>query len=157
MKRIFNISCTEDLMAIKMVMGEGFMKVEGWLRVNNGVASIFIENFIILHPLKLDVVNLDTHWVRPSFCGNLNFEVAECNILLCAENDGDQDPFDVYAGAFKDLEKHFRILLEFIEILVAFARDRNSVRARIKLPNVKSLSLPMGLVLGWWKELRDSA
>ncbi|KAH9291651.1 hypothetical protein KI387_043165, partial [Taxus chinensis] len=112
-----------DLVVVKSVLGKDFLNVEGWLRVNSGIASIFVENLLVLHPSKAEAVNLATHWVRPS-CGNLAFKVANFNFLFWVASDGNQGPSDINVGAFNDLEKCFRVLLEFAENLVAFAREK---------------------------------
>ncbi|KAH9288490.1 hypothetical protein KI387_032607, partial [Taxus chinensis] len=147
---IGNLEIEEDMVAVKSVLGGDFLKVEGWSRVNSGTVSIFVENLLVLCPSKADVVNLALHWVQPSFCGNLASNVANCNVLFWAASDGEQGSSVVNTCVFKELEKRFRVLMEFSENLVAFARDRNLGHARIKLPNLKALNLSLEPVLCWW-------
>ncbi|KAH9308277.1 hypothetical protein KI387_036188, partial [Taxus chinensis] len=71
LRKIFKIFCDENLVAIKAVLGEDFMVTEGWPQVNSGVVSVFIENLLVLHPVKAQVIKLAVFWVKLAFYGNL--------------------------------------------------------------------------------------
>ncbi|KAH9322753.1 hypothetical protein KI387_017392, partial [Taxus chinensis] len=157
LKKIFHISSSEDLEAVKVVLGLGFLNAEGWPRINSGIASIFVENLLVLRPSKVEVVNLAAYWLTPSFCGNLASEVANFSLVSWSVSRGalcSQGGNDV---GMADLEKHFQILLDFTKSLVVFARDKKSGRARIKLPDVRALGMPLEPVPCWWVELRADA
>ncbi|KAH9302956.1 hypothetical protein KI387_014539, partial [Taxus chinensis] len=124
--KIFLISCAEDLEVIKSVLGQDFLNLEGWPRVNSGIASLFVENLLVLHPSKADVVNVMAHWLCPTFCGNLTSEVANLNMVSWSAQDVSRGSSSGAASAFLDLECHFNVLMEFSESLSSYAKDKNS-------------------------------
>ncbi|KAH9310131.1 hypothetical protein KI387_038042, partial [Taxus chinensis] len=130
--------------------------VEEWPRANSGMAYVFMENLLIIRPSKANTVNLALHWVRPSFFGNLVYEVENYNMAFWDVGVGEQGSLTMDVGVFKELEKWFGVLMNFSEKLVAFALDINLGHARIKLPNLKSLNLPLEPMPSQWSKLRDS-
>ncbi|KAH9292713.1 hypothetical protein KI387_042098, partial [Taxus chinensis] len=156
LKRIFLISCVEEMEAIKAILGGVFLSTEGWPHVNSGVTSVFVENLLIIRPSKLDVVNLALHWLRPAFCGNLASEVANCCLAFWAMEDSLQGASGVDVGVFKELEKRLGILLAFTKRLVVYAWDRVANHVCLVLLNVQALSAPLEPVSSGWAELKMS-
>ncbi|KAH9306789.1 hypothetical protein KI387_011193, partial [Taxus chinensis] len=107
--------------------------------------------------LKSDAVNLDLHWLRPVFCGNMASEVANCCLAFWAAEDSLQGASGVDVGVFKELEKRFGILLAFTERLVVYALDRAANRVCLVLLNVQALNAPLEPVPSGWAELKTSA
>ncbi|KAH9293275.1 hypothetical protein KI387_041525, partial [Taxus chinensis] len=155
--KIFLISCAEDLEVVKLVLGLEFLNLEGWPRVNSGIASIFMENLLVLHPSKVEVVKVTAHWICPIFCGNLASEVANFNLASWPAHDVASGSSVGDALAFPELERHFKVLLEFVESLVSYMKDKKAGHIRIQLPNVKALGAPLVPIPSWWNDLRSSA
>ncbi|KAH9315643.1 hypothetical protein KI387_024270, partial [Taxus chinensis] len=132
--KIFKISCDENLVAIKAVLGEDFMVTEGLPRVNSGVASVFVENILVLHPVKAQVIKLVVLWLKPAFCGNLVEEVSNFNFLSWVAYFGKEDSQHLHLGSFIDLENRYHELLAFTESMASFARDKSSAHAQFVLP-----------------------
>ncbi|KAH9326383.1 hypothetical protein KI387_006561, partial [Taxus chinensis] len=142
--------------AIKGFLGEDYLFVVGWPRVNSGIASIFVENLLIIYPSKVDVVSLALHWLQLAYRGNLASEVANCCLAFWAMHESLPSASGVVVGVFSELEKWFGILLAFTEQLVVYARERPTNHAHLVLPNLKTLYALLDPIPPGWTELRLS-
>ncbi|KAH9291144.1 hypothetical protein KI387_043662, partial [Taxus chinensis] len=156
-KEIFVSHASKSWMPLKDSLGKDYLSVVGWPRVNSGVASIFVENLLIIRPSKVDVVSLALHWLRPAYCGNLASEVVNCCLAFWVVHESFPSVSGVAVGVFSELKKWFGILLAFTEQLVVYARDRAANHARLVLPNLKTLCTPLDPILPRWTELWLSA
>ncbi|KAH9314823.1 hypothetical protein KI387_023450, partial [Taxus chinensis] len=125
--------------------------------VNSGVASVFIENLLIICPCKANVMSLALHWLQPAYYGNLASEVVNCCLAFWVMHESFLSVSGVVVGVLSELEKWFDILLAFTELLVVYAWDRAANRAHLVFPNLKTLCAPLDPIPPGWNELRLSA
>ncbi|KAH9315014.1 hypothetical protein KI387_023641, partial [Taxus chinensis] len=104
LRRIFKVNSFNGLEAIKSVLGENFLFADGWPRVDNNVASVFVGNLLIIGPSKLDAVNLALRWIWPCFCGNLEAEVEKSNVAFWAAGEVGKHFDGVDLSFFNELE-----------------------------------------------------
>ncbi|KAH9307693.1 hypothetical protein KI387_035604, partial [Taxus chinensis] len=105
----------------------------------------------------VDVVNLAVHWLCPTFYGNLASEVANLNMVSWSTQDVSPGSSSGVASALSDLERCFKVLMEFVESLSSYAKDKKTGRICIQLPNIKALGASLVPVPSWWAELCSSA
>ncbi|KAH9288351.1 hypothetical protein KI387_032468 [Taxus chinensis] len=129
LRKIFKISCDENLVAIKAV----------------------------LRPVKTQVIKLAVFWLKPAFCGNLVKEVSNFNFLSWVACFGKGESQHLHLGSFIELENRYHELLAFAKSMACFARDKISAQAQFVLPNFKALYQPLAPIPPWWERMRESA
>ncbi|KAH9291870.1 hypothetical protein KI387_042942, partial [Taxus chinensis] len=149
LRNILFISCADDLEAVKLVLGLEFLNTEGWPRINSGITSIFMENLLVLHPSKVEVVKVVAHWICPTLCGNLASEVVNFNLASWPAHEIASGSSIGGASAFSELEHHFKVFLDFVKSLVSYVKEKKAGQARFQLPNIKALGTPLELVPRW--------
>ncbi|KAH9290689.1 hypothetical protein KI387_034806 [Taxus chinensis] len=91
---------------------------------------------------------------RPRFLGNLVSKVEKENLAFWVVVEKFRAKACVDVEIIKELERRNAELLVFAAKLVEYSKDKKAGRARFKVPNIATLTIPFTPISTWWLKLR---
>ncbi|KAH9309993.1 hypothetical protein KI387_037904, partial [Taxus chinensis] len=141
---VFRIRSKQELQAIEQVIGDYYLQELNRARVNLEVATVFVSNCMLMHPVRDDIVKVAEFLIFHSHRVGLHEAVANCRIpktLLYMGEETEQGQEGV--SSVEMLCGQYGDFLKFAKVIHAFCRDRGLVPCKLPPLNLTDLHLPI--------------